>query len=80
MISVFAMISSLVQLLAPEELRGRVMSIYNVAFRGGMPLGNLATGFVAGIWSPQGALLANGVLLALVGLSFLAAQRQVRRL
>jgi hypothetical protein len=45
-----------------------------------MPLGNLATGFVARAWSPQGALLANGVLLALVGLAFLAGQRQVRRL
>ena len=80
LVSVFAMISSLVQLLAPEELRGRVVSIYNVAFRGGMPLGNLATGFVARAWSPQEALLANGVLLALVGLYFLIGQREVRRL
>ncbi|MGH8431010.1 MAG: MFS transporter, partial [Solimonas sp.] len=31
--------TSLAQLIAPNELRGRVMSIYMVAFRGGMPLG-----------------------------------------
>jgi MFS family permease len=80
LVSVFALIASLIQLLAPEELRGRIVSIYNVAFRGGMPLGNLITGFVARAWSPQGALLANGALLALVGLAFLAGQRQVRRL
>jgi MFS family permease len=80
LVSVFALIASLIQLLAPEELRGRIVSIYNVAFRGGMPLGNLVTGVVARAWSPQGALLANGILLALVGLAFLAGQRQVRRL
>ncbi len=79
LVSVFALINSLVQLLAPEEMRGRVMSIYNVAFRGGMPLGNLVTGFVARGWSPQGALLANGLLLAAVGLAFLSGRR-VRQL
>jgi predicted MFS family arabinose efflux permease len=78
LISVFTMISSLVQLLAPEELRGRIMSVYNVAFRGGMPLGNLVTGFVAGAWSPGAALLTNGVALSLVGLYFLASQKNVR--
>ena len=41
MVMVFAMLSSLVQLNAPNEMRGRVMSIYMVAFRGGMPLGSL---------------------------------------
>ena len=39
---VFSTVTSLVQLIAPNEMRGRVMSIYMVAFRGGMPLGSLA--------------------------------------
>ena len=47
MVMVFAMLSSLVQLNAPNEMRGRVMSIYMVAFRGGMPLGSLASGYAA---------------------------------
>src|SRR5712692_1322154 len=80
LIAVFAMISSLVQLLAPEELRGRVVSVYNVAFRGGMPLGNLLTGFLAKAYSPQLALLGNRLALALVGIYFLAWQRQMRSL
>ncbi len=80
LLSVFTMVSSLVQLLAPEELRGRILSVYNVAFRGGMPLGNLATGFLAKAYSPGTALLGNGLLLALVALYFLGWQRQVRRL
>jgi hypothetical protein len=36
MVMVFAMLSSLVQLNAPNEMRGRVMSIYMVAFRRGL--------------------------------------------
>ena len=41
------MTTSLVQLIVPDHLRGRVMSIYMVAFRGGMPLGSLASGYAA---------------------------------
>ncbi|MBI3696110.1 MAG: MFS transporter [Acidobacteria bacterium] len=80
LIAVFAMISSLVQLLAPEELRGRILSVYNVAFRGGMPLGNLITGFLAKAYSPEWALLGNGVALFAVAVYFLGWQRGVRRL
>ena len=46
MMAVFAMVSSLVQLIATNEMRGRVMSVYNFAFRGGMPMGNLLTGWL----------------------------------
>ena len=46
---VFSTVTSLVQLIAPNEMRGRVMSIYMVAFRGGMPLGSLAGGYFATI-------------------------------
>src|SRR5205807_9835898 len=41
LMALFSMISSLVQLIVPDEMRGRVMSVYNVAFRGGMPIGSL---------------------------------------
>src|SRR5436190_1676292 len=43
----FSMTASLVQLIVTDELRGRVMSIYMVAFRGGMPLGSLVAGYAA---------------------------------
>src|SRR5271157_1377528 len=43
MMAVFATVTSLVQLITTNEMRGRVMSVYNFAFRGGMPMGNLAT-------------------------------------
>ena len=47
MMITFSLFTSLVQLVAPNEMRGRVMSVYMVAFRGGMPLGSLASGFFA---------------------------------
>lgn len=80
MVMVFATISSLVQLTAPNELRGRVMSIYMVAFRGGMPLGSLVAGYAATITSPATVLAVNGVLLASVAAWFLLKGRGVKGL
>ena len=80
MVMVFAMISSLVQLIAPNELRGRVMSIYMVAFRGGMPLGSLAAGYAATTASPPVVLMLNGALLSAVAIWFLVRGGGVREL
>ena len=66
MVMVFAVLSSLVQLIVPNEMRGRVMSIYMVAFRGGMPLGSLVAGYVATLASAPTVLTINGALLSLV--------------
>ena len=71
---------SLVQMIAPNEMRGRVMSIYMVAFRGGMPLGSLASGYVASLTSAPTVLSVNGGLVSLVGLYFLLKSPSVRRL
>jgi predicted MFS family arabinose efflux permease len=73
----FALISSLVQLIVHDEMRGRVMSVYNVAFRGGMPFGALISGHFITIYNVQVVLVANGVLLSLVALWFLVVQRRV---
>ena len=64
--------TSLAQLLAPGELRGRVVSIYMVAFRGGSPLGGLASGWlVTQVGSAPKVLMFNGVALTIVALFFL---------
>jgi predicted MFS family arabinose efflux permease len=68
---VFSTVTSLVQLIAPNEMRGRVMSIYMVAFRGGMPLGSLAGGYFATIIGAPTVIGINGVLLVLVAAYFL---------
>ena len=80
MVMVFSMLSSLVQLNAPNEMRGRVMSIYMVAFRGGMPLGSLVGGWIANQTSAPTVLTINGVLLGLLALFLLTRTRGVRTL
>lgn len=77
LVAVFAMISSLVQLIVPDEMRGRVMSVYNVAFRGGMPIGSLISGHLVSSMTVGPVLVMNGVTLALLGMYFLVVQRRV---
>lgn len=70
-VGVIALYSSLVQLTTSDEMRGRVMSIFMLAFRGGMPLGNLIAGYVAHRWSITTALAVNGSILAVLALAFI---------
>jgi len=76
-VGVIAVYSSLVQLTASDEMRGRVMSIFMLAFRGGMPLGNLLAGWVAQRWSISVALGINGAVLASVALYFIARRTRL---
>ena len=71
---VTAMTTSLVQLIVPDHLRGRVVSIYMVAFRGGMPLGSLVSGYVATFTGVPTILAINGALVSLVAVYFLSRQ------
>ena len=80
MMAVFATVTSLVQLITTNEMRGRVMSVYNVAFRGGMPMGNLVSGWLVPIFTAPVVLGVNGFLLVLVALYFLLLQRRLAAL
>jgi predicted MFS family arabinose efflux permease len=80
LIAVFALIQSLVQLITGNEMRGRVMSVYNVAFRGGMPIGSLVTGWLVPHFTAPVVLAVNGTLLFLLGVYFLLIQRRVAEL
>lgn len=80
MMAVFATVTSLVQLITTNEMRGRVMSVYNCAFRGGMPMGNLVSGWLVPVFHAPIILGINGLLLVLMGLYFLTIQRRVAAL
>jgi MFS family permease len=73
--AVFSISFSLVQLTVPDELRGRVVSIYMVALRGGGPLGGLAAGFLADRFSAPHVMAVNGLLLSLLAVTLLASGR-----
>jgi len=76
-VGVIALYSSLVQLTTSDAMRGRVMSIFMLAFRGGMPLGNLIAGWVAQRWSISTALAVNGSILAVVAVTFILRGTQL---
>ena len=46
-IAIFATSNTLVQLIVPDSLRGRVMSIYTLVFIGTSPIGSLMAGLIA---------------------------------
>src|SRR5579863_587187 len=80
MMAVFATVNSLVQLITTNEMRGRVMSVYNFAFRGGMPMGNLLSGWLVPLFTAPVVLGVNGFLLILVAAYFLLVQRRLAAL
>jgi predicted MFS family arabinose efflux permease len=80
LITLFATITSLVQMNVDERLRGRVMSIFLFAFRGGMPLGDLVFGYMASEVSPTAALLVGAFTLGCTGLGVLLSSSEVKKL
>ncbi|MCB9463412.1 MAG: MFS transporter [Candidatus Eisenbacteria bacterium] len=76
MIWMTATANTTIQRTSPDELRGRVMSVYVSIFAGSTPIGSLFAGGLATRFSPQVALAA-GSLLSLVA-AFWAAARTRR--
>ena len=79
-VGAISMYSSLVQLATTDAMRGRVMSIFMLAFRGGMPLGALVSGVVAQTVSIQAALAINAVVLAAIAGGFMITKSAVKEI
>ena len=58
--------NAMVQTRVPDELRGRVMSIFTLTFFGGMPLGSLLAGSVAEWTSEPAAVVINACVVLVV--------------
>jgi predicted MFS family arabinose efflux permease len=69
-----------VQLLVADEMRGRVISVYNVAFRGGMPMGSLVLGRLIPLFGVSPTVAVAGSALAGIALYFLLVQRRITAL
>ncbi len=73
LVTSFSVLNSLMQEHAPDALRGRVVSIYGLAFRGGMPLGSLVAGFLVRSYGAPATLAAfSCVLVGVAALSWLS--------
>ncbi len=57
--------NTLVQAIVPDELRGRVMSVYMLVFQGFFPIGSLIAGSIAQRFGiPLGAIFGGSIALA----------------
>ena len=73
--AVFSISFSIIQLAVPDDLRGRVISVYMVAVRGGGPLGGLVTGAIADLLTAPRALAINGAVLFCIAIGVLVSGR-----
>jgi MFS family permease len=64
-IALSAVANTTIQTIAPNHLRGRVMSVYMMVFAGSVPLGNLFAGGLAHLYGAPVSLLV-GASLALI--------------
>jgi MFS family permease len=82
LMSVFSMITSLVQIIVPDDMRGRVMSVYNLAVRGGGAIGPLIFGsLMEELAIPARFVIGGaGVALFLMGLYYFTFNRRVTEL
>lgn len=72
MVIMAATMNTIVQSTAPEELRGRIISIYTLANVGLMPLGNLLAGIIAETFGAPVAVGGGAIIFALLtGLALL---------
>jgi len=60
-----SIINTLMQKRAPDELRGRVISLYALSWSGFVPLGNLLAGAVAEHFGAAASLLVGTAGIAL---------------
>jgi hypothetical protein len=66
-INVVSASNALIQLMVDDQMRGRVMSIFTVAFFGIAPVGSLAAGTASNQLSPQTTLLSCALVIFAVG-------------
>jgi predicted MFS family arabinose efflux permease len=62
-------LNAFIQSTAPGHLRGRIVSLYMLAMRGGMALGSLATGLSVDLLGVRAGLLLDGSLAIVVQLA-----------
>jgi len=68
----------LLQTLAPDEMRGRVISVYSMIVLGLVPAGTLLLGFIASLLDLRQAFVIGGIVTALCSVWVYAAHPKLR--
>lgn len=70
--------NSILQLNSPDEMRGRIMSVYSLVFGGLTPIGSIYAGTASKTLGPQSAFFISGVI-GLLGFILLFKRRRELR-
>lgn len=79
-VAYYATTNTLIQMLVPARLRGRVMSLYILTSWGAIPIGNLAAGAFAERFGAPAALGGGGLITLAVTVAVWFGYRRLRRL
>ena len=79
MVSYLAAANSYIQVSVPDELRGRVMSVYSFVFIGSVPIGNAIVGMIADKAGTTNAVTGAGII-CIVASGIFAKKYLVKRL
>jgi MFS family permease len=77
-IAMAATANTTIQLAVPNELRGRVMSVYTTVFVGSTPFGGLLMGGIASRFGVDVSLAAGGIACAVLGMLAFWWLRRIR--
>ena len=80
MMITMASTNTIVQTIVREELRGRVMAFYTMAFLGTAPLGSLLAGAVAERIGPTTTIMAGGIGCVLAAIWFATRLPIIRKI
>ncbi len=80
MVGALALTNSTLQIVSPPELRGRIMSMYNLAVLGLAPFGSLQAGAVAEALGVRFALAFGGSICLIYFLLLLVLRPRLRRI
>jgi MFS family permease len=72
--------NTLVQSMAPDELRGRVMGFYSLFFFGTMPFGSLLAGAIAQTWGTTVGVCVGAGTFLLIALALLLFVPSIRKI
>jgi len=80
MVTQNATTNTLIQTSVPDQMRGRVMSVYTLAFMGMMPLGSLQAGAVANAFGAPFAVEFGAIIAAAFALFVFCRVPEIRQL
>lgn len=80
LVTAISLINNSLQVLVPDEFRGRIMSAFMFTFAGFMPFGNLIAGVLSHFWGVSMTVMLNGVILCAFFITINALFPEIRKI